>query len=258
VQKGGESTGSIRVAVNGAAGIEAADLRIAIDAPEMGLPTPFNVVSTHRINHDVQAQVAATESVEASASGWTVTGDAVTSPNIDQWQVQALSPTQHIWWGPDNNGQTDGQKLDGPDEQVLTSPAMQVGSGPLVLSFQHRFAFESGGWDGGVIEISNNGGASWTDIGVGSYNGVTNAGTSAPIGANRPAFVNRIAGYPNFATVTRNLGTTYAGQTVQIRFRIGADESTGAPGWEIDNISVSGLTNTPFSDLVAESAACSN
>jgi hypothetical protein len=258
VGKGSEATGSIQVAVNGAAGIEAADLKIAIESPELGLPAPFNVVSTHRVNHDVQAQVAATESVEASAAGWTVTGDPITSPNIDKWQVLALSPTQHIWWGPDNNGQADGQKLDAPDEQILTSPAMQVGSGPLVVSFQHRFAFESGGWDGGVIEISNNGGASWTDIGVGSYNGATNAATAAPIGASRPAFVNRIVGYPNFATVTRNLGTTYAGQTVQIRFRVGSDESTGAPGWEIDNISVSGLANTPFSDLVAESAACSN
>ena len=258
VQKGGESTGSIRVAVSGAAGLEAADLKIAIEAPELSVPSPLNIVSTHRVNHDDQAQVATTEAVEAATAGWTVTGDPTTSPNIDKWKVLPLSPTQHIFWGPDNNGQADGQKLDAPDEQILTSPAMQVGSGPLVITFQHRFAFESGGWDGGVLELSNNGGASWIDIGVGSYNGATNAVTSAPIGASRPAFVNRITGYPNFATVTRNLGTAFAGQTVQIRFRIGADESTGAPGWEIDNISVSGLTNTPFSGLVGETAACSN
>jgi hypothetical protein len=197
-------------------------------------------------------------SKKAATAGWTVSGDPITSPNIDKWKVLPLSPTQHIFWGPDNNGQADGQKLDAPDEQILTSPPMQVGSGPLVISFLHRFAFESGGWDGGVIELSNNGGASWIDIGVGSYNGATNAVTAAPIGASRPAFVNRIAGFPNFATVTRSLGTAFAGQTVQIRFRIGADESTGAPGWEIDNNSVSGLTNTPFSGLVGETATCSN
>ena len=34
VQKNGQSIGSIRVAVNGAAGIEAADFQISIESPE--------------------------------------------------------------------------------------------------------------------------------------------------------------------------------------------------------------------------------
>jgi hypothetical protein len=37
---------------------------------------------------------------------------------------------------------------------------------------------------------------------------------------------------------------------VRIRFRIGADDSTGAPGWDIDDITVSGITNTPFTALI--------
>jgi hypothetical protein len=255
VQKNDVSTGSIRVAVNGASGLEATDFQIAIESPELGLP-PFNVVSTHRVNYDEVLQGSATESVESPNHGWSVAGDPTTAPNIDKWQLRALSPTQHVWWGPDNNGQTDGVKADLPDEQILTSPAMNVGTGALVISFSHRFAFEAGNWDGGVIEITTNGGASWTDIGVGSYNGITNAATSAPIGASRPAFVVRNVGWPNFVPVTRNLGTTYANQTVQIRFRIGADESTGSPGWDIDNIAVTGITNTPFTALVGETGSC--
>jgi large repetitive protein len=78
----------------------------------------------------------------------------------------------------------------------------------------------------GVVEISSDGGASWTDIGVGAYNGSTNAVTSAPIGPSRPAFVNRMVGWPNFAPLALNLGTMYANQDVRIHFRIGADEST--------------------------------
>ena len=136
------------------------------------------------------------------------------------------------------------------------SPILHVGAAPLTISFQHRFAFETGGWDGGVIEISSDNGGTWIDIGAAVYNGTTNAQTSAPIGRNRRAFVNRMTGWPNFTTVSRNLGTTYAGQTVMIRFRVGADESTGAPGWEIDNIAVSGLTNTPFTALVPETGSC--
>ena len=53
-----------------------------------------------------------------------------------------------------------------------------------------------------------------------------------------------------------NLGTAFANQDVRIRFRIGADESTGAPGWDIDNINLNGITGTPFAALVAEPAVC--
>ena len=255
VQKDDVSTGSIRVALSGASGIEATDFQIAIESPELSIP-PFNVVSTQRLNYDEQPQGSATESVESANPGWTITGDLTTIPNVHAWQRRALSPTQHVWFGPDNNGQTDGVKADLPDQQILTSPTMQVGTGPLVITFSHRFSFESGNWDGGVIEITTNGGATWTDIGVGSYNGSTNALTSSPLGTNHPAFVNRMVGWPNFATVTRNLGTAFANQTIQIRFRIGADESTGAPGWDIDNVTVTGITTTPFTALVAETGSC--
>lgn len=255
VQKNDESTGSIRVAVNGASGIEAADFQIAIESTELGLP-PFNVVATHRMNYDEQLQASATESVEGGGQGWSVAGGPITAPNIDKWQRHALTPAQHVWWGPDNNGQRDDVNPDLPEEQMLISPTMQVGAGPLVISFQHRFAFENGSWDGGVIEISTDGGATWTDVGAGAYNGITNAGTNAPIGASRPAFVNRMIGWPSFANVSLNLGVAYANQDVKVRFRIGVDDSTGAPGWEVDNVSVSGITNTPFTALVAETAAC--
>ncbi len=256
LQKYGESTGSIHVAVSGAVGLESTDFNIAIDAPELGLSSPLNVTSTHRVNYDESPATSATESVEAANHGWTISGDATTSPNVNAWQRRALSPTQHVFWGPDNNGQTDGEKADLPDEQALTSPTMHVGTGPLVITFRHRFSFEATGWDGGVVEISTNGGASWTDIGTGAYNGKTNGVTTAPIGVNHPAFVNRMVSWPNFAGVTLSLGTAYANQDVKIRFRIGADESAGAPGWDIDDINVSGITDTPFTSLVPEASAC--
>jgi hypothetical protein len=66
-----------------------------------------------------------------------------------------------------------------------------------------------------------------------------------------------MTGWPNFAPVSLNLGTAYAGQNVKLRFRVGADDSTGAPGWDIDDISVIGITDTPFTSLVAETGVCS-
>jgi len=257
VQKFDESTDSIRVAVNGATGVEAVDFRIEISASELGLPSGLFVTSTHRVNYDEQPAASATETVEANSTNWSFVGDATTSPNINAWQRRALSPTRHVWWGPDNNGQTDGERFDLPDEQTLVSPTLHVGAGPLTVSFEHRFAFEAGNWDGGVVEISNDGGASWTDIALvaGFYNGTTNPATSAPIGFNRRAFVGRSAGWPNFTSASWT-NSAYANQDVKIRFRVGADESTGAPGWDIDNITLGGITGTPFAALVGETAAC--
>ena len=244
---------SIQVAVNGAAAVDTTDLTISFGSPDLNLATAMNVTQSFRVNYDVVA--SSTEAVEASVAGWTFGGDPVLTPNINGFQVRALSDLQHVFWGPDNNGQIDGIRPDGPDEKYIISPSMHVGSDPLTISFNHRHLFEAGGWDGGVVEISVNGGG-WTDIGDAAYNGTTNASTSSPIGAGRRAFVNTSAGYPNFTSATINLGTTYADQDVRIRFRVGSDENTGAPGWDIDNIAIAGTTTNPFNGLVAHNPVC--
>ncbi|HEX7283217.1 MAG TPA: hypothetical protein VF239_14260 [Vicinamibacterales bacterium] len=257
LQKTGTSTGSIRVALNGAVGLETADFAISIVAPELELASGLNVTATHRVNYDDTPASSATETVESANHGWTIGGNSVALPNIESFQRRALSATQHVFFGPDNNGQVDDRKPSAPDEQFIVSPLLHVGAAPLTIAFQHRFAFEGGNWDGGVVEISNNGGASWNAVnGAGFYNGATNAVTSAPIGANRPAFVVRNAGWPSFIMSSVDLGTTYANQQVLVRFRVGADESTGAPGWDIDNIAFGGLSNTPFASLIGQTTIC--
>ncbi len=250
LRKRGQSTGSIRVAVNGAAGVETAQFDISIVAPELELPSELNVTATHRVNYDEVLSVSATETVESFNHGWTFGGSAAVPPNINSFQRRALSRIQHVFWGPDNNGRFT-EEEGAPTEQTLVSPSMHVGSAPLSISFRHRFAFEAGAWDGGVVEISNDNGGTWSPVGaLGFYNATTNAETDAPIGTNRPAFVNRNTGWPNFITSLVNLGTVHANQDVRIRFRVGADLNIGAPGWDIDDITVSGITNTPFTALL--------
>jgi hypothetical protein len=249
-------TAEVHVALQGASGLETADFEIAIESPQLALPGPLNVVSTHALNYDDRRGASNVETAESERHGWTSVGDPVTAPNIAAWQRRALSPVRHVFWGPDNNGQTDGEKADLPDEQSLVSPLLEAGPDPLVISFQHRFAFEGGNWDGGLIELSADDGASWVDVGTSLYNGSTNASTSAPIGASRRAFVARSPGWPNFTSASLDLGTAYAGQKLRLRFRIGADESTGAPGWDIDDIAVSGLARNPFRAQVPEAGTC--
>jgi len=243
-------TQAVRVKLQGAGTAEAVVLSLKIESSASPLAGGYNVSSTQVVNYDEKPATSAVDTVEASGTPWVATGAAKELPNVDGWQRRALSATSHVWWGPDNNGQADDVKTDLPDEQVLTSPSFHVGADPLVISFSHRFAFENGGWDGGVVEASTDGGATWFDVGAGAYNGATVSVTTAPIGASRPAFVNRMVGWPAFAPVTLSLGTAYAGTDMKLRFRIGADESTGAPGWEIDDIRIQGTTDTPFPSFV--------
>jgi hypothetical protein len=56
--------------------------------------------------------------------------------------------------------------------------------------------------------------------------------------------------------LTLDFGTQFAGQAVQLRFRIGTDTLVGGRGWIIDDIEATGITNTPFSIIVPEPSKC--
>ncbi len=109
-----------------------------------------------------------------------------------------------------------------------------------------------------VLEISTDDGGSWTDVGgtaSPAYNATLSSGFGNPLSGRR-AYSGVSAGWPAFAPVTVNLGTTYAGQTVKIRFRVGTDIDGFTPGIEVRNFTTSGLANTPFTLVQAHSGVC--
>ena len=76
--------------------------------------------------------------------------------------------------------------------------------------------------------------------------------------AGRQAFVGINPLYPVFEEQTINLGTAYANQAnFRIRFGVATDASVNVRGWDIDRISISGLSDTPFSQLIEQSPSCS-
>ncbi len=148
----------------------------------------------------------------------------------------AASPT-HSWFASNQASITNAW---------LQSPPLYVTS-TSVLTFQHRYVMEST-YDGAVLEISTDDGATWTDIGQ-SYNSSLNATGPAWGGPFAPgqAFWSGDSG--GFVTETVNLGSMtsvlgdplYAGQVVLIRWRIGCDNSNTSPphvGWWVDDISL--------------------
>jgi uncharacterized protein (TIGR03382 family) len=130
------------------------------------------------------------------------------------------------------------------------------------VTFAHRYQFEfSDGvaFDGGVIEVSTDGGSSWQDVadlGVNpGYGDALTADSGNPLGG-RLAFTGENADYPGTTNVTLDFGTQLAGREFQIRFRIGTDQAAGGDGWEIDDVAFAGIVGTPFATVVADATDC--
>ncbi|MDE2150437.1 MAG: M36 family metallopeptidase [Gammaproteobacteria bacterium] len=208
------------------------------------------------------------EDLLANSHDWTLDPD-----DASGWSVadgSSLFSTGNLWFGPDNGFASDIR---------LVTPEFDVGTSDFTLAFDHFFSFETSGqfpdgsflgFDGGVLEVSTDGGRTWRDAftaigatvtqGTG-YNGralVFNPGaqTEAEV---PPAFV-----FTNEPTTTQlehvvvDFGIRLASQKVLLRFRVGSDAAVGDFGWVVDNIAVSGVTNQPFSKTVADGGACAN
>jgi len=107
--------------------------------------------------------------------------------------------------------------------------------------------------------VSINGGVTWQDVtafGVNPGYPVTLVATGSNPIAGRMAFSGVSAGFPALQPLSLNFGKLFAGLSVQLRFRLGADDNTSFAGWIIDDVAVSGITNTPFPIIVNEPSTC--
>ncbi len=116
---------------------------------------------------------------------------------------------------------------------ALNNPLQLPAGTDTYLRFNHAYQFETGAFDGGVLEYST--GGPWIDAGSlfvnKGYSGTLNSGN--PLGA-RSAFVND----SNGMIASRLLLTPLAGEDVRFRFRQGTDSIIGSWGWYIDDIEV--------------------
>ena len=121
----------------------------------------------------------------------------------------------------------------------LTSPMFSIGDAGGTVEFRNNFVLETT-FDGGVLEISINGGpfadivAAGGSFIAGGYNGTIDTDFGNPI-AGRPAWTGSSGG---FILTRATLPPAAAGQSVQLRWLSGYDNSvspTGA-GWRIDDL----------------------
>lgn len=135
-------------------------------------------------------------------------------------------------------------------DQRLTSPTVNLPANdlPLTLKFQNWRNIENSGttacWDGGFLEISTDGGTSFTQLGGAAllndpYRGAISGAWGNPA-AGTLAWCEPAPGRP-YADTLVDL-SNYAGQSVQLRWRMATDSSVGREGWYVDDIRVQGCS----------------
>lgn len=72
----------------------------------------------------------------------------------------------------------------------------------------------------------------------------------------RAAYARKNTGWPLYDSTTINFGKVLQGKIIQVRFGVTTDANTGLYGWEIDNVSLRGINNSPFGSIVADQGNC--
>ncbi len=128
-------------------------------------------------------------------------------------------------------------------DQMLVSPPVflpSAGSGRTLQYWNYQEMEDSGSgcYDGSILEITTDGGATWTQLEdpvllTDPYAGVVSSSFSNPL-----ANLNAWCGDPQPWLRSVVDLDAYAGETVQFRFRLGTDTSVSHPGWDIDDVLV--------------------
>lgn len=194
--------------------------------------------SDHRIYTGADPVVATlTEDAEDAVTAFTHTAAVA----VDDWarvNTQAHTGTSS-WFASDIAAFCD---------KSLVTPEVLVGGGSTSLSFWLFYNTEGDGaqrWDGAVLELNVAGTNDWIDIGNLSsvaYDGALFNNNTAP---GRDAWSGNQQTWRNAIV---NLGATYNGQRIRIRWRMICDEGATEVGFWLDDIS---LTNVTWPDCDA-------
>jgi hypothetical protein len=169
--------------------------------------------------------------------GWTTTASGAQSPWLTQAAFSDSAPNVAFSSDADSIGLNE-----------LVSPSISLPAGQAQLTFRSSYNLESGSGtsalDGGVLELKI-GGGEFRDIldagGTflsGGYGSIITTQSGNPL-AGRQAWSGNSGG---FVTTTVNLPDAAAGQTIQLRWRCGSDQSNGSTGWSIDTVAISNCT----------------
>lgn len=239
----------IAALAGGVSGVTPVNLTLTLDTPADADPAvryPQTVSASFIANADVRRNAARDgfDYPALSTPDWAVTSTGTTQT----WAISDQSATTgsgNAWFAPD---------LGSAATLALVTPSLSVPAGSrFTFAFDHAFDFEAdllAQYDGGVIEVSVDGGA-WTD--AATFGATFSGGYNATLQANnRRGYGGASAGVLH---ETLDFGSLLAGHSVRLRFVLVSDALGGGTGWSVDNVVVSGA-GTPFAAVTADDGVC--
>jgi subtilisin-like proprotein convertase family protein len=219
---GAEAIAPFEVRIGAVACLEEAGFTVLMEAQEGSWSDGF--VQMLEVDAHDASQTEDLEHGGAEPAGWS--HEAVAG--VDDWSVVAdrnhTDPGAWSWFSSD---------VDTVKDDRLNSPTYNVFEG-ATLTFWHWVDTESG-YDGGVLEIAEEGSTDWTDLGPWMVEGGYDRSLSGtnPI-SGRDAWTGS---YDEWRRTLVDL-SAWAGQTVRFRWRMTCDGSVSRNGWWIDDIVV--------------------
>src|ERR1043166_7288638 len=211
-------------------------ITVAIQGPTgTGTPTP-TATGTPVPTPSPTATSTAT-ATPCMAIGFSENFDGSTPPNLPSgWVAMNPQGPSPMWVTSSANPDTPpvDAVVDDPgqiSDKLLDTVSIAIPSAAQ-MTFRHVYDLEST-YDGGVLEISINGGA-FNDViaaggsfVMGGYSDTISTDFGSPIGG-RLAWSGNSGGY---ITTNLNLPVTAIGQNIKLRFRMASDDSVSATGW---------------------------
>jgi cell division septation protein DedD len=184
--------------------------------------------------------------------------DDVTPPVLPPgWTaINAIDPDGILWQTSDSGHPTppafsepNAAWVNDPDtisDKYLYSPSGTIDPiGSSILVFWHNYDLEDG-FDGGVLEVSTDGGNSFQDILAaggtffrGGYNGTVSTCCGNPL-AGRQAWTGNSGGF-----IETDVGGLPTGVPIVLRWRMASDSSGSGEGWRVDDIVIGCERPTP-------------
>jgi subtilisin family serine protease len=228
---------------------------------------PNNVAGWGRV--DIFAAVGPTPSPNPSCSPpcilpvvVTEDFDSVTPPALPPGWVATNAQGPAPLWVTSNSGvpvppadtPPNSAFIDDPavvSDKRLDLPLLLVPPAPLQLTFRHNFNFEASninpnlGFDGGVLELSTDGGNTFQDIlaaggsfAMGGYNRTISANRGSPL-AGRQAWSGNSQGFITTVVNPPNLAGS------KLRWRMASDNTNSNEGWRVDTVNIAGCAPVP-------------
>ncbi len=170
------------------------------------------------------------EGFESGAGGWTSGGTG------DTWRrsTARFHSGSYAFLAVDTSTISD---------QRLASPAIALpdDATSVTLTYWNQQTIEDrtgGCYDGGILEISTDGGSTWSQIPNARLQTDPYDGPIASNYSNPLAGLNAWCGDPADWRESKVDLSSYTGQTIALRFRLGTDSSSGREGWYIDDVQV--------------------